>query len=209
MQETIYHYLCKKVELRPDQMRVIPWDEMEEVVLVETASGASARMSTTAKACWTEANVCFLFRCQDDYIVANYTNRDDPIYNEDVVEIFIDEAGDGRRYIELELSPKLVVFDAVIENDLAGHIKLDIAWNIDDLITSVYRIEDAMYPFEYEIMIPHHAFSNAISAGKQWRVNLYRIDEQNDGTKEYLAWSPTKAIDFHKPEYFGFMTFVE
>jgi len=209
MQETIYHYLCKKVELRPDQMRVIPWDDMEEVVLVETASGASARMSTTAKACWTEAYVCFLFRCQDDYIVANYTNRDDPIYNEDVVEIFIDEAGDGRRYIEFELSPKLVVFDAVIENDLAGHIKLDIAWNIDDLITSVYRLEDSKYPYEYEIMIPHHTFSNSIATGKQWRVNLYRIDEQKDGAKEYLAWSPTKAIDFHKPEYFGYMTFIE
>ncbi|MGZ9584248.1 carbohydrate-binding family 9-like protein [Paenibacillus marinisediminis] len=209
MQEAKYQYTCKKVELHPDHSNGIPWDEMEEMMLVETASGAPARMSTAAKACWTSEHVCFLFRCEDDYIVSNYINRDDPIYDEDVVEIFIDEAGDGRRYIELEVSPKLVVFDAVIENNLSGHIKLDIAWNIDGLLTNVYQLKDSMYSFEYEIMIPHHAFSSTISARKQWRVNLYRIDEQEDGTREYLAWSPTKAIDFHKPEYFGYMTFDE
>lgn len=209
MQDSVYHYLCKKVEFHPHLRRSIPWDDIEEVVLVETASGASARMSTRAKACWTTEYVCFLFRCEDDYIVSNYSNRDDPIYEEDVVEIFIDEAGDGRRYIELELSPKLVVFDAVIENNLAGHIQLDVDWNIEDLRTNMYQTEDPVYRYEYEIMIPHQAFLNSISAGKQWRVNLYRIDEQEDGTKEYLAWSPTRAIDFHKPEFFGYMTFIE
>ncbi len=43
---------------------------------------------------------------------ARSRKRDDPLYTQDVVEIFIDADADGRTYDEIEVSPHNVVFDA-------------------------------------------------------------------------------------------------
>ena len=41
-------------------------------------------------------------------------------------------------------------------------------------------------------------------------MNLYRIDRgQTEAEDEYTAWSPTQKIDYHRPQHFGALQFVE
>lgn len=197
-----YHYICQKVEKLSEEI----WCAIRSVQLVETASGEQTRLETKVKACWTSELVCFRFECEDDHIVANYTQRDEPLYLEDVVEIFIDEAGDGLHYQEYEVSPHNILFDALIDNDLVGNITINKEWNAAGIVTSVEKASETSYV--YSISIPADVFSKTIYSGLVWRVNFYRIDDDPQGNRHYWAWAPTGIINFHIPLRFGTMTFA-
>lgn len=115
----------------------IQWKNIEGVRLVDNISGQNPRLKTTVKACWTEDYLHFLFECEDDHIIATYDKRDDPIYYEDVVEIFIDESGKGIHYKEFEVSPRNVVFDALIENRKNQNLIVKEDWDAEGLLTKV------------------------------------------------------------------------
>src|SRR4029079_17813390 len=56
----------------------------------------------------------FSFACKDEDVWGNFENRDDPLYDEEVVEFFLCPTGDLRHYFEFEISPLNVVFDAKV-----------------------------------------------------------------------------------------------
>src|SRR5512143_132481 len=69
------------------------------------------RLGSTARCLYVR------FDCQDHDIWGNYTRRDDPIYNEEAVEVFIASGEkDPLDYYEFEVSPNGVLFDALIHN---------------------------------------------------------------------------------------------
>jgi hypothetical protein len=197
-----YSYLCNKVETISEEA----WLDIPSVQLVETASGEQTNLQTIVKACWNSEFVYFRFECEDDHIVANYQWRDEPLYLEDVIEVFIDEVGDGRQYQEYEVSPHNVLFDAMVANDLAGTIIPDEKWNAAGIVTTVEKIGDKNYV--YSIKIPTVNFSIPIQAGLAWSVNFYRIDDDPQGNRHYWAWSPTGKINFHIPSSFGRLIFT-
>ena len=45
--------------------------------------------------------------------VSTYVNRDDTLWKQDAVEIYLDPDGDGRNYLELQVSPKNVIRCAI------------------------------------------------------------------------------------------------
>jgi hypothetical protein len=125
---------------------------------------------------------------------------------EDVVEIFIDEAGNGRHYKEFEVSPHNVLFDALIDNDLVGSIQLNKEWEAEGIKTSVEKVN--MNRYVYTINIPLTVFSVIPKSGLEWRVNFYRIDDDPQGNRHYWAWSPTGKLNFHVPFRFGKLVFA-
>lgn len=197
-------YLCE--QLGTDQPAGIPWDQIAPVLLVDTVTGSLVKEPTEVRACWTTEAWHIQFRCKDSYAIPHYENRDDPLYEQDVVEVFIDMSGEGRRYIEIEVSPFNVIFDAWIERAEDGRIEADTSWNMEQLGTSVVLEES--YGRIYELRLPWGDFAPAPVEGTEWRVNLYRIDEQPDRTREYQAWGPTGKVNFHIPSHFGRMQFV-
>jgi hypothetical protein len=197
-----YSYTCKKVGKLSEET----WRDIPSVQLVETASGEQTRLATKVKSCWTSQFVCFRFECEDDHLVANYKRRDEPLYLEDVVEIFIDEAGDGRQYQEYEVSPHNVLFDALVDNDLSGTIIPNEKWNAAGIETTVEKVGERNYV--YSINIPAAVFSTPIQSGLAWSVNFYRIDDDPQGNRHYWAWSPTGKINFHVPSRFGRLIFA-
>lgn len=190
--------------LRPQS---VPWHLFETVPLVDTATGHPPLEPTRVSACWDREFLHIRFVCQDAYMISIYKDRDDPLYDQDVVEIFIDELGTGMEYMEIEVSPNNVIFDAIIRNDGNGNIVgADRAWDIDGLETEV--AVTAANTRIYDVRIPMSAFRKPIEAGDCWRANFYRIDEQPDGSREYQAWSPTGAVNFHLSQTFGWLKFV-
>ncbi|HEU5092913.1 MAG TPA: carbohydrate-binding family 9-like protein, partial [Nitrospira sp.] len=58
-----------------------------------------------AKMLWDDSNLYFAFECDDTDLVATMTKRDEHLWQEEVVEVFIDPDGDEKNYIELEVNP--------------------------------------------------------------------------------------------------------
>ena len=69
---------------------------------------------TRAKMLWDGDYFYFAFVCQDADMWAIYDQEDDPMWSEEVVEVFIDPDGDGKRYLELEVNPLNAVVDLLI-----------------------------------------------------------------------------------------------
>ncbi len=181
---------------------------------------------TVFSAAWTESHLYLLFHCVDRDIWGTYTERDAPLFEEEVVEAFLCPTGDLRRYYEFEVSPHNVIFDAkVFSPDLHRRtMQVDTTWNCPGLQSAVH-IEgtlrssppDSRPPtpdprswWSVEIAIPFAAFPevNPPKPGDVWRANFYRIDRADP--PEFTAWSPTleNPPNFHVPERFGFLEFA-
>lgn len=172
----------------------------------ETSSGGDVREPTTFRACWSPEFIYFEIHCVDHYAVSRFAERDDPLYEQDVVELFI-ECGEeeGGPYVELEVSPNNVVFDAKVWNNGNGGItEIDVAWNMDGLVTEV---EERDFARIYRMAIPTSYFAKKPAPGVSWRFNVYRIDEDEAGVREFQAWSPTGAINYHLQSRFGELIF--
>ena len=125
---------------------------------------------------WDEANLYVAFASTDAEPWGRLKNRDARLWQEEVVEIFLDPDGDGRNYAEVEVSPHNVVVDLLIPQPRAGG-KTAIEWNIAGLRSAVSR-----HPAGWigEIAIPWTSLAAAgVTAapkpGDQWRAGLYRI----------------------------------
>ncbi|MDQ0890177.1 hypothetical protein QFZ81_005265 [Paenibacillus sp. V4I9] len=204
-------YECRYVDA---ENGILKWEdiEVEDPYLRDVVTGEKPRLKTRFRACWTADALHIRFECEDDHVVATMERRDDPIYLEDVVEVFIDKSGTGAVYYEFEVSPRNVVFDALIHYN-GGDKEVDVAWDAKGIYTQVsegadgWRTYDLRIPFadldweRGQNFTPHH--------GAEWRWNLYRIDDDVEGNRHYWAWSPTGKVDFHMPHRFGTLVFVK
>lgn len=204
-------YECRYVDA---ENGIWKWEDIkvEDHYLREVVTGEKPRLKTRFRACWTADALHIRFECEDDHVVATMERRDDPIYLEDVVEVFIDKSGTGAVYYEFEVSPRNVVFDALIHYN-GGDKEVDVAWDAKGIHTQVsagvdgWRTYDLRIPFadldweQGQNFTPHH--------GAEWRWNLYRIDNDLEGNRHYWAWSPTGKVDFHMPHRFGTLVFLK
>jgi hypothetical protein len=154
---------------------------------------------------WDASEFRILFQCADDYVWATLTERDGPLYTEEVVEIFLDPVGDLESYFEIEVNPLNTVLDLVLRKTASGYRK-DFSWQCEGLRT---RVEKNGSGWSVEISIPFHSLSaEAALAGTRWRMNFCRIDRPVGRERELSAWSPPRRGSFHTPERFGLVEFA-
>ena len=144
---------------------------------------------TRARMLWDDENFYFAFVCQDADMWAIYDNEDEALWEEEVVEVFIDPDGDGRNYLELEVNPQNTVVDLNILQ-LSPTWEADRDWDIAGLQTAVLAhgtVNDSLsldQGWTAEIAIPWAAMATRIgggdrpSPGDTWRLNLYRIERK-------------------------------
>lgn len=194
-------------------------EPIHEFILSDGSRPAERR--TEARMCWDDANLYICFKCEDPDIWGTMTKRDDPIFDEEVVEAFIETDSDLKSYYELEMSPRGTLFDAVIHNptDLRKDLVIDTSWTCDEWRAGVHvdgtldNRDDVDTGWTVEWAIPFESISGAPSVppkdGDTWRVNLYRIDRTPE--PEFSCWSPTMEIppNYHVPAAFGMIVFRE
>ena len=141
-----------------------------------------------AKMLWDDEHFYFGFACQDPDIWAIYENEDDHLWEEEVVEVFIDPDGDGENYLELEVNPLNAVVDLLIYHVSPSSLKSSIDWDVTGLQTAVQvhgTVNDSLsrdLGWTVEIAIPWAAMVDSVDGGKKpesgdtWRLNLYRIE---------------------------------
>ncbi|MBN1400206.1 MAG: carbohydrate-binding family 9-like protein [Anaerolineae bacterium] len=191
------------------------WADAQAVSLLLADSGAGPRQETIARLLWDDDYLYVSFLCQDRDIWGITTERDQDIYNQEVVEVFVDADRDDRGYVEIEVSPLNAVLDLFMLNN-GTHRKGLWDWNSEGLLTAVSvdgdpsRRESADRSWTVEMAIPMADFLTAPhvppEVGDVWHLNLYRIDRGEDGD-EYSAWSSPGRINYHTPERFGCLVF--
>ena len=91
---------------------------------------------------WDDENLYVGAKLHDEDIVANYSRRDDPIYNEDVFEIFIRPDLTKNFIFEFEFSPTCIIFDALDKrtpNNSSGYrVVTKKAWNAEGIECAVH-----------------------------------------------------------------------
>jgi len=176
------------------------------------------KFSTVGRMLWDENNLYISFECEDDDIWAKWRNFDDPLWENEVVEVFIDAEGDGIDYKEFEVNPVNTLVDLNIhkvdEEGRIGDWRENRKWNATGIKSAVKvdgTIEernDKDHKWAVEMKIPFQNFQAGTPLiGDIWRIQLYRIDRpQKQDTPSLYFWSPTDA--FHKPERFGYVQFI-
>lgn len=201
--------LCPRRELAGlgADVKALPWREIAPVALGEAVTGGIPMQGTEVRAAWSEHEWRVLFHAVDSDAWATLTARDAPLYEEEVVEVFLDPVGDLQGYFEIEVNPLGAVLDIVFRKSRSGY-KGDWAWDCEGLRTHVRRKTGA---WTVELSVPFSAVAgHPPTVGTEWRVNFCRIDRPSrDGSapRELCAWSPPRRANFHTPERFGVVEF--
>jgi hypothetical protein len=181
------------------------WSEIRPSSFRENVSGQDPEQATQVRCARNERELRVLFICEDREPWATFTQRDGPLWEEEVVEVFLDPIGDGECYFEFEVNPLNTVLDLVLRRSRSGY-KKDFSWDCDGLRTFVRRTADG---WNAELAIPFLSIGSALPRhGDIWSVNFTRIDRPKNRDRELTAWSPSLRGTFHTPDRFGKLRFV-
>ncbi|MBK5297897.1 MAG: carbohydrate-binding family 9-like protein [Vicinamibacteria bacterium] len=181
------------------------------------------RYRTRFQACWDRLALHVRFDAVDDGPWHTMTTRDDHIWEEEVVEIFLDADGSGRNYAELEINPVNVVCDLIVESPWPSLTSLT-EWDWAGMTTAVVPLEDrcgtaqgwtalARLPWSgLRSLYPAPAVALPPRPGDAWRCNVFRIKRPGGPTRPQdgvvlAAWSRPAGPSFHDPAAFRPMVF--
>jgi len=191
----------------PPRCRLAAGGSVDLGDLVRAEDGGAPRWRTRARLAWRQDRLVVTFECEDDDAWGTLTRRDDPLWREEVVELFLAPgAGVPERYFELELSPRGTIFDARVRSphgDRRG-LEVDPSWDCPELAARVAPTGRGD-GWRAELSLPWRALAPP-PLPKRWRLNLFRIERPRaGGAAEHSAWSPTGVVpaDFHRPACFG------
>jgi len=170
-------------------------------------NGRVAKQQTHTRIYVDQSRLYVLFDCEDNDIWGTYTQRDQPIYEEEVVELFLAPGeNDPTRYYEFEISPNGVLFDAEIINPQTKRAEIEVitAWDCPN-IQWASTCDEGKNQWTAVLAIPWTAVAPPGHLPKVWRANFYRIERPHDAEPEFSCWSPTmtEPADFHRPSRFG------
>jgi len=189
------------------------WQNATPLTLVNSFDGRPAPLRTTVRLAWDDHALYVAFDCEDPDVWGTFTKRDEPLYTQEVVEIFIDADADGRTYDEIEVSPHNVVFDAYFPAPRQG---MDLSW--DSGLESAVKVDGTIddpsdrdrgwtvemrIPFDRLHSVPHLP----PRPGDRWRFNLYRLDLPDRKNQQGQAFSPLFVGDFHAVNRFAWLVF--
>ncbi|MGA9521724.1 MAG: carbohydrate-binding family 9-like protein [Myxococcaceae bacterium] len=188
------------------------WKNAPEIVLVGSMRGEPVRLRTTARILYDEQHLYVGFDAEDPDVWGTLLNRDDPIYGQEVVEVFLDANADGRTYNELQVSPNNTLFDAYFPARRQG---MDLSW--DSKMQTAVKIRGTLNDpsdldegWSAEMKIPFGELAEVPrlpKSGDRWRMNLYRLDLPDRRRQEGQSFSPVQVPDFHNLSRFGWLVF--
>ncbi|MEA2600932.1 MAG: hypothetical protein QOF89_1924 [Acidobacteriota bacterium] len=184
------------------------WDNLPSLPPLLLADGSGpAVQQTRVRVGWDGEGLHVRFDCEDHDAWGTFEHRDDPVYEEEAVEIFL-AAGtaDPVDYFEIEVSPKGVLWDGIVHNPTSRRAEMvvDKSWDCPGIRWMVGR-GSARQDWWTTVLLPWSGIGPAVPL---WRANFYRIERPRhpqDTEPEFSCWSPTltRPADFHQPARFG------
>jgi hypothetical protein len=216
---------------RPSYTVAVTKAEREALLAADEAAWAAvapitwgpAAYATRFRAAWSDEGLYLRFDATDPSPWHTMTRRDEHLWDEEVVEIFIDPDRSGHDYYELEVNPANVVCDLRMIAPWPDK-KGDIDWNLEGLETRVHPLGSAGGTTGWTVtaFLPWTGLRALPSAGHvavppkpgdAWRFNVFRI-ERPGGPKNpekdavFAAWSPPSVPSFHDAGAFRDLVFA-
>lgn len=173
----------------------------------------SAGYTTRVKLLYSETGIYALFSCEDKKITATMKEDFADLWTEDVVEIFFWTDTSTSLYFEYELSP-LNYELAILVPNMDGTFLGWKPWQYEGErktrhATNIVRDQNGkVNEWIAEFFIPYALLKPLRNVpptkGTEWRVNMYRIDHDQQNTS--WSWKPVQK-NFHDYEKFGVMKF--
>ena len=176
--------------------------------LRDAVTGAAPRLRTAVRVGLRNGALLVRFDGRDAGTLATLGGRDDPLWTEDVYEVFVTPFDPPTVYFEFEINPLGAVFDArVTSPDLVrATMKADVGWNLPGLCGRS-RVRPERWSATFQIPIAPMLEGSTVPGDRRaWRANFFRVDRgAGTGADEYSAWSPTGSspADFHEARRFG------
>lgn len=186
--------------------RVPPAPESIAIETLVRPDGSPARDATRVRLAHGGGILEVSFACDDRDVWSTLSRRDDPLWQEECVEVFLAPGeADPALYFEFEASPAGVLFDARVSNPLSRRddLSVDATWDCPGIVV---RAAATATGWGATLRIPLAPLSDG-PPPRIWRANVYRIERPRGEPAEFSCWSPTHTdpADFHKPERFGFL----
>ncbi len=190
------------------------WAGAVAVKLTNNSDGSPAASATEARILYDDEYLYFSFRCADENIWSTLKRRDQRLWEEETVEVFLQADPAQPSYIELEVNPLGTMLDIYLL-DVRRPLRYE-SWNSERLkwaVTVAGTVDGRGGDREWacEVALPLEDVATAPRlpprAGDRWRLNLYRVEARPAAA--LLAWSPTRKDDFHLPAMFGWLVFTE
>jgi hypothetical protein len=191
------------------------WQSAVPVSLKENRSGEAVMdplLTTTVMVCHDENNLYLAFRCNDPDIWTTFTQRDEHLWEQEAVEVFIDVDDVPDNYVEIEVSPDNVLFDSYITDPDHIDVPKTARLNLKGIRTAVQvqgtlnQRGDQDSGWTVEIALPFEDLlterTKEISDKTPIKINFYRLDRNNGMPRGAYSWSPTGS-GFHRPSVFG------
>ncbi|HEY3354115.1 MAG TPA: carbohydrate-binding family 9-like protein [Polyangia bacterium] len=192
-------------------------------LFVNTINGSPAPQQTEAKLLWDEKNLYVGFEVKDTDIWGTFKNRDDELWKEEAVELFIDWSGTGKNYVEIQVNPRGTIFDSFL-TEYRKHWQQTKQYDYDSGVVAKVTVDgtldnrkDTDKGWVVELAIPLAKLKGPAAAGPSlppkpgdtWRINLFRVDRPGPAkdNMQASAWSAPMVGDFHAVKRFGELVF--
>ncbi|KAF8178143.1 hypothetical protein K438DRAFT_1978110 [Mycena galopus ATCC 62051] len=172
---------------------------------------------TKVEVCYDDSHIDITFTAYNEtnfFVNPNFTTND-PIYEYTAMETFISRGtGDPQTYLEFEIAPNNVTFQAFIYNPskVSPFDTFYVATPIIDGLTAKTTLDKPKGLWVSAARIPLGFFNvdNGAAKGTVWRMNFFRIitAPSTFPAQFYGAWNQPDEANFHMTPYFGHITFV-
>ncbi len=150
----------------------------------------------------------------EEDILCSCTKRDDPVYTDSCLEVFLMPVEGDNRYINFEVN-KNGVYLSEIGTCRADRVFIKSLTNLEPVIETIEITEGEKPAWGYEITIPEKLISELY--GTDYGItectvkgNFYKCAELSKNP-HFGSFFPvhTEKPDFHRPEYFGEIHFCK
>ncbi len=182
---------------------------------IPVRTNTTVHYETKVKILYSANGLYFLYSCQDSVLTNSMQSDFLDLWNEDVVEVFLQPDEKKPTYLEYELSPLNFELLITIYNE-GGKLNSWIPFHYggDRHTRHATAVEGGekkphgrVNGWTAEFFIPYklmHLLTEPPSSGTRWKANLYRIDYDHGET--LFSWRPTNG-NFHEYEKFGDLIF--
>jgi hypothetical protein len=186
------------------------WGMVDTMKMVDNSTGNPPLQATRAMATWDSACLYIAYIVTDNDIKGTMTKHDDPLYNEEIVGVFIDADADLKTYVELEWN----CLNTSRDNFMPGGA---MEWNAAGMKNAVKirgtpnNSNDVDTGWTVEIAIPWKSLDTNMATrvplppknNDKMRGEFYRIDRRtNPAATDISAYSPTMNSNLHTPSMF-------
>ena len=178
-------------------------EKYSELMLIKPDGNRKPTNETFVKIMYDDKNIFFLVEAMEKNIknlTLKSTQRDDPVWKDDSVEIFLYNSKDEGRYWQFCVNPKGVFADSEHQPGNHGNLQFD----------ADAEIRTAVLPDRWmvEARIPAGTFGQNSFEGAGWKVNVCRARKAK-GESDPAEQSSLSGYSFHGYERFRNMNFSD